>query len=167
MPRSVVRRLAGVALPGVLLSTLLAGCSSGGSGTPEPAAATGSASDPSGSTASSSPAAPATRVPARFRHPIPGMPAVQDGDVYAATRRQSQEQARVRHDPAYLYVPNSYGAPITTVIDQRTRKVVRVLHTGLLSQHVTPSWDLRRLYVEASESNRIDAIDPRTGRITH
>jgi DNA-binding beta-propeller fold protein YncE len=95
------------------------------------------------------------------------MPAVRDGDVYAATRWQSQERARVRHVPAYLYVPNSYGAPITTVIDQRTHKVVRILHTGMLSQHVTPSWDLRRLYVEASASNRIDAIDPSTGRITH
>ncbi|MGZ4466656.1 MAG: YncE family protein, partial [Nocardioides sp.] len=70
-------------------------------------------------------------------------------------------------EPAYLYVPNSFGDPITTVIDQHTRKVVRVLHTGYLSQHVTPAYDLRRLYVEASESNQIDALDPHTGRITH
>jgi len=59
-------------------------------------------------------------------------------------------------DPAYLYVPNAYGAPRTTVIDQRTRKVVRVLHTGTLSQHVTPSWDLRTLYVTTARQMRDD-----------
>jgi DNA-binding beta-propeller fold protein YncE len=93
------------------------------------------------------------------------MPRSENGDVYAATRA-GHLLPRVAHDPAYLYVPNSYGAPTTTVIDQRTRKVVRVLQTGYLSQHVTPSWDLRTLYVEASASNQLVAIDPATGRVT-
>jgi DNA-binding beta-propeller fold protein YncE len=92
------------------------------------------------------------------------MPAVHGHDVYAADRPRNV-RADVAQDPAYLYVPNSYGAPITTVIDQRTRKVVRVLHTGTLSQHVTPSYDLRTLYVEASVANTLVAINPATGRI--
>jgi DNA-binding beta-propeller fold protein YncE len=101
-----------------------------------------------------------------FRHPIPGMPASRSNHVYAATRANRLRRG-VQDDPAYLYVPNSYGPPITTVISQSTHRVVRVLQTGLLSQHVTPSYDLRSLYVEASASNRIDAIDPRTARIVH
>ena len=100
-------------------------------------------------------------MPAPFRSPLPGMP----NRARRRVRRDARRPLRpaVARDPAYLYVPNSYGAPITTVIDQRTRKVVRVLHTGTLSQHVTPSYDLRTLYVEASAANRLVAIDPRTG----
>jgi DNA-binding beta-propeller fold protein YncE len=94
------------------------------------------------------------------------MPRTLHSDVYAATTPRPLRRA-VARDPAYLYVPNSIGAPITTVISQRTHRVVKVLRTGELSQHVTPSYDLRRLYVEASASNQIDVIDPRTARITH
>ena len=99
-----------------------------------------------------------------FRNPLPGMPVPVSGDVYAATK-PNRVSARIAQEPAYLYVPNSYGAPVTTVIDQRTRKVVRVLRTGALSQHVTPSYDLRSLYVEASYANQLVAINPSTGRI--
>ncbi len=92
------------------------------------------------------------------------MPPVIGGNVYAAAGAGMLSPA-VAHDHAYLYVPNSYGAPYTTVIDQRTRRVVRILHTGSLDQHVTPAWDLRTLYVEASASNQLTTLDPRTGRI--
>lgn len=106
---------------------------------------------------------PAPPVAPQFRDPLPGMPPIRGGDVYGATR-----PGMVRHSvaaaPAYLYVPNSLGAPTTTVIDQRTRKVVRVIETGSISQHVTPSYDLTRTYVEASASNQIVHLDPMTGR---
>lgn len=92
------------------------------------------------------------------------MPPVIDDDVYAADG-PSDVSAKIADEPAYLYVPNSYGAPYTTVIDQRTHKIVRVLHTGLLNQHVTPSWDLKTLYVEASASNELVALNPHTARI--
>jgi len=119
----------------------------------------------SGSTSVSASARASRRPPAApFRDPLPGMPRSLDNQVYAANR-PGDVLPRVARDPAYLYVPNSYGAPTTTVIDQRTHKIVRVLHTGELSQHVTPSWDLRTLYVEASAANQLVAIDPRTGRI--
>lgn len=118
------------------------------------------------STPTTSPTTPTTTRPLapQFAHPLPGMPPVIDGDVYAADAPTMVSPA-IAHDPAYLYVPNSYGSPTTTVIDQRTHKIVRILPTGLLSQHVTPSWDLRTLYVEASESNQLTALNPRTGRI--
>jgi DNA-binding beta-propeller fold protein YncE len=119
-------------------------------------------------TASTSPTQPRThrraRLAPQFRNPLPGMPPVVGNDIYAAAAA-GRVSARIAHDPPYLYVPNSYGAPITTVISQRTHRVVRILHTGTLSQHVTPSWDLRTLYVEASGSNELVAINPRTARI--
>jgi DNA-binding beta-propeller fold protein YncE len=93
------------------------------------------------------------------------MPRAKPGHVYAFARA-GLLRARVSRDPAYLYVPNSYGAPVTTVIDQRTHRVLRTIRTGALSQHVTPSYDLRTLYVEASYSNRIVALDPATGKMT-
>src|SRR4051794_3360497 len=107
---------------------------------------------------------PARPVAPQFRHPLPGMPPVRGGDVYAAAA-PNRLATSVTGEPSYLYVPNSFGTPTTTVIDQRTHKIVRVLRTGELSQHVTPSWDLRSLYVEASAANQLVQINPHSGRI--
>ncbi len=141
----------------------LAGC--GGSPTaapPQPSRAPSTAA----AAAKQDAAGPASRppVPLPFRHLLPGMPPVEHGEVYAAARAGNVEPS-IAHEPALIYVPNSYGRPITTVISQKTHKVVRILHTGELSQHVTPSYDLKTLYVEASAANRLVALDPRTGRI--
>lgn len=167
-PAVLPRRQRAIATPLALvaLGVLAAGCSApnsahgGGSGTASPVA--GGATRTPGPEAASRSVPPGPAAP--FRHRLPGMPAVAGGNVYAETAA-GRLSRQVRHDPAYLYVPNSYGAPTTTVISQRTHKIVRVLTTGSLSQHVTPSWDLRTLYVEASEANQLVALDPRTGRI--
>ena len=58
------------------------------------------------------------------------MPPVIGNDVYSQDRA-GMLAPQVRHDPAYLYVPDSQGSTVT-VIDQRTRKVVRVIPTGYL-----------------------------------
>ena len=142
-----------------MVGATLGGCSVHRAAPASPAASP-SVTKPTPTRASSAPPV----VPAPFRDPLPGMPAAVPGQVYARAGA-GQLAPRAAGDPAYLYVPNAYGAPITTVIDQRTRKIVRVLHTGDLSQHVTPSWDLRTLYVEASASNQLVALDPATGRI--
>jgi DNA-binding beta-propeller fold protein YncE len=93
------------------------------------------------------------------------MPRPLPGGVYAADG-PGMVQRRLRHEPALLYVPDSEPDGHTTVISQRTHRIVRVLPTGGLDQHVTPSWDLRRLYVEASASDHLARIDPHTGRMT-
>jgi YVTN family beta-propeller protein len=62
-----------------------------------------------------------------------------------------------------VYVPNS-GSDTVDVIDQRTRKVVRHFAVGLLPQHVTPAYDLKRLYVLNDAGNSVTPIDPRTAR---
>jgi YVTN family beta-propeller protein len=69
----------------------------------------------------------------------------------------------VRNDPALVYVPNSKSNTVD-VIDQRTAKIVEHFSVGALPQHVTPSWDLRTLWVTNDVGNSLTPIDPRTGR---
>ena len=63
---------------------------------------------------------------------------------------------------ALVYVPNS-GSNTVDVIDQQTMKVVEHFDVGELPQHVTPSWDLRTLYVDNDRGNSLTPIDPTTG----
>jgi YVTN family beta-propeller protein len=131
----------------------LAGCGWGrdrGHATrPRPSAGTGSGDR-------GSPASPGGAAPA-------GMPSQLDpGDVYAADRPGMLSPV-VRGDPALVYVPNS-GSDTVDVIDQRTRKVVGHFPVGAEPQHVTPSWDLRRLWVGNDRGNSLTPIDPRTGK---
>jgi YVTN family beta-propeller protein len=61
-----------------------------------------------------------------------------------------------------VYVPNSESDTVD-VIDQHTMKIVGHFAVGGLPQHVTPSWDLRTLYVDNDHGNSLTPIDPNTG----
>jgi len=50
------------------------------------------------------------------------------------------------------------------VIDPRTFRIVDHFDVGASPQHVTPSHDLRTLYVASDAGNTVTPIDPRTGR---
>ncbi|HEV2760513.1 MAG TPA: YncE family protein, partial [Acidimicrobiales bacterium] len=67
--------------------------------------------------------------------------------------------------PLRAYVPNSDAASVS-VIDPTTMKVVDRFNVGTRPHHVTPSWDLTKLYVNNTEGNTLTEIDPRTGRPT-
>ena len=67
--------------------------------------------------------------------------------------------------PLRAYVPNSDAASVS-VIDPATMKVVDRFNVGTRPHHVTPSWDLTKLYVNNTEGNTLTEIDPRTGRPT-
>lgn len=84
------------------------------------------------------------------------------GGVYAADGA-GDLSAVVRHDPALVYVPNSQSNTVD-IISQRTLKVIGQFPTGALPQHVTPSYDLRTLYVDNDLGNSLTPVDPRTGR---
>jgi YVTN family beta-propeller protein len=73
--------------------------------------------------------------------------------------------ASVARFPPRVYVPDELNGTVT-VIDPRTFKILFRYSVGLSPEHVTPDWDLQRLYVEASFSNRLTVIDPLTGRPT-
>ena len=105
-------------------------------------------------------AAPAAAAPSR-----PALADPPTRNVYAAidTRRLAPT---VANDPHYVYVPN--GRPGTLeVIDPTTYRIVRTINFGAGSypEHVTPSWDMRRLYVDVDGNSELAVIDPRTGKL--
>src|SRR5438270_311483 len=137
------------ALAAVLALAALCGC--GG------ASRAGGARAGAGSPAQDSPAGSlAPTVPGR----VP--PALDPRDVYAADRAGNLSPV-VRADPALVYVPNSDSNTVD-VISQRTFRVIRHFAVGELPQHVTPSWDLRTLYVTNDLGNSLTPIDPRSAR---
>src|SRR5512133_665957 len=71
--------------------------------------------------------------------------------------------AVARRAPARVYVPNSAGDSVD-VIDPHTFKVVERFPVGASPQHVTPSHDLKTLYVNDDVGNTLTPIDPVTGR---
>ncbi len=90
-------------------------------------------------------------------------PAARDWNVWAATIT-SELPAAVADLPARLYVPNEADATVT-VVDVATKSVIDVLPVGILPEHVTPDWDLSRLYVSNYGSPFMSAMDARTGQL--
>src|SRR5260221_7924784 len=92
-----------------------------------------------------------------------GIPPLLDPhDVYAADRPGMLAPA-VRRFPSRVYVPNSESNTVS-VIDPHTYKVIDQFPVGLLPQHVTPSYDLKTLWVDNDEGNSLTPIDPATGK---
>jgi DNA-binding beta-propeller fold protein YncE len=83
-------------------------------------------------------------------------------DVYVADARGLLSPA-VHDAKPYVYVPNSDSNTVD-VIDQRTFRIVAHYGVGGLPQHVTPSYDLKTLYVDNDQGNSLTPLDPRTGR---
>ena len=107
---------------------------------------------------SSSPEAPAVSVT-----PAPSAgPAVRDSNLYAGAGLGAFSSA-VASFPARVYVPDEASGTVV-VIDPKTYKIVTRYKVGASPEHVTPDWDLQRLYVEASFGNRLTVIDPVSGR---
>jgi DNA-binding beta-propeller fold protein YncE len=116
---------------------------------------------PPPATTATQPARAARPAPHR---PVPHPPAAhrRRGDVYAADRPGDLAPA-VRRDPARVYVPDSQSDAVD-VISQRSGRVIDRFPVGAQPQHVTPSWDLRTLWVTNDQGNTLTPIDPRTGR---
>ncbi|MBA3843891.1 MAG: hypothetical protein H0X39_14975, partial [Actinobacteria bacterium] len=81
-------------------------------------------------------------------------------NVYAA---DTQLHGAARTARPLVYVPNSLSNSVD-VIDPHTFRIVDHFAVGALPQHVTPAWDLRRLYVLNDNGNSLTTIDPQTGR---
>ncbi|MBV9025484.1 MAG: YncE family protein [Streptomycetaceae bacterium] len=85
--------------------------------------------------------------------------------------------AAVKGDPQLVYVPNSGESGMhgmnnstnpdrnsVTVIDPRSFRIVGHFPVGGLPQHVTPSWDLKTLWADASGGNQLVPINPKTAK---
>jgi DNA-binding beta-propeller fold protein YncE len=106
-------------------------------------------------------AAIAELVPARLAGPARKTRAAKGENVYAADGAGMLSPA-VRSARPLVYVPNSQSDSVDE-IDPRTFKIVRHFAVGALPQHVTPSYDLKTLYVLNDLGNSLTPIDPRTG----
>jgi YVTN family beta-propeller protein len=89
-------------------------------------------------------------------------PLLSPRDVYAADRPGMLAPA-VRRFPSRVYVPNSESNTVS-VIDPGTYKVIDEFPVGSLPQHVTPSYDLKTLWVDNDEGNSLTPINPATGK---
>jgi YVTN family beta-propeller protein len=93
---------------------------------------------------------------------LPGMPPILDkNDIYAADHAGNLSPA-VRDFPSRVYVPNTESNTVT-VIDPATYKVIDSFRVGRLPQHVTPSYDLKTLWVLNDKGNSLTHINPATG----
>ena len=63
--------------------------------------------------------------------------------------------------PERVYVPNEADYTIS-IIDAASLKVVGTLQSGALPEHLTPDWDMSRLYVSNYASPFLTVVDPRT-----
>jgi YVTN family beta-propeller protein len=94
---------------------------------------------------------------------LPGMPPVLNPkDIYAADRPGDLSPV-VRNYPPRIYVPNS-GNRSVSVIDPATYRVIDKFRVGRQPQHVTPSYDLRTLWVLNDKGNSLTRINPATGK---
>ena len=97
-----------------------------------------------------------------FADPLPGMPPVLDrNDIYSADAPGDLSPV-VRKFPARVYVPNS-GSNSVDVIDPKTYRIIKHFRVGRQPQHVTPSYDLKTLWVLSDLGDSLTRIDPATG----
>jgi len=104
-----------------------------------------------------------TTGPAKAIATDPAVPPLLDPhDVYAADRAGMLAPA-VRSFPSRVYVPNSDSNTVS-VIDPHTYKVIDQFSVGLQPQHVTPSYDLKTLWVDNDQGNTLTPVDPASGK---
>ncbi|HXS93600.1 MAG TPA: cytochrome D1 domain-containing protein [Candidatus Limnocylindrales bacterium] len=97
-------------------------------------------------------------------NPLPGMPPVTNqNDIYSYDR-DNELSPTVAKFISRVYVPNTESNSVD-VIDPTTYKVVDHFRVGRLPQHVTPSWDLKSLWVLNDMGNSLTLIDPATAKV--
>ena len=104
-------------------------------------------------------AAPAPAV----TNPLPGMPPVIDANDIYSEDHAGKISPTAAKAIARIYVPNTISNTVD-VIDPATYKVVDHFIVGKQPQHVTPSYDLTRLWVLNDKGNSLTRIDPLTGK---
>ena len=108
--------------------------------------------------------AAATEEHRSIENPLPGMPPVLDpNDIYSADRANALDPA-VQGFVSRIYVPNTISDTVD-VIDPATYRVVDHFKVGRQPQHVTPSWDLKTLWVLNDKGNTLTRIDPKTAKL--
>ncbi|HJZ97145.1 MAG TPA: YncE family protein [Candidatus Solibacter sp.] len=95
---------------------------------------------------------------------LPGMPPIlKTDDIYAADTPNNLSPV-VRNFPERVYVPSNV-ANMLTVIDAKTYKIIARYRTGRQPQHVTPSYDLKTLWVLNDLSDSLMEINPANSQV--
>jgi YVTN family beta-propeller protein len=95
--------------------------------------------------------------------PLQGMPPiVNPQDIYSELTPNKFNPV-IKNYPHLIYVPNSKSNTVD-VIDQKTLKIINHFPVGKEPQHVTPSWDLKSLWVLSDLGDSLRRIDPATGK---
>jgi YVTN family beta-propeller protein len=138
----------------LLAASVLAACGSSGK-TAHSGMNTPGMSDMPGMSGSATPSAVGTSIPLSDGGAI--------GSVYAHDQA-GMLSAATKGDRSLIYVPN-HGSGTISVIDPVQKKVIDTFVSGPGTQHVIPSWDLKRLYAANDEGgNSLTPIDPKTGK---
>jgi YVTN family beta-propeller protein len=90
-----------------------------------------------------------------------GSEKIAETNVYANTAKTRVDK-RFAGIPERVYVPN-IGDGTVDVIDPKTLRVVDHYAVGQMPHHVTPSWDMKKLYVNNEASSSLTVIDPGSG----
>jgi YVTN family beta-propeller protein len=94
----------------------------------------------------------------------PGVPPNHDPDSLYFYDGAGMLSPKVASDPPRIYVPNT-GSNTVSVVDPSTFKVIKTIPVGKQPQHVSPSWDLRTLWVANDQGNSLTPINPNTGAV--
>jgi YVTN family beta-propeller protein len=85
------------------------------------------------------------------------------GSVVPTSAAEAGKSALGRY-PERVYVPNA-AAGTLQIIDPKTFEIIATHNVGRSPHHVTPSWDLTRLYVMNTGGNSLTVINPASGEI--
>jgi YVTN family beta-propeller protein len=146
-----LRRVALVALVGIIGTA----CTSA---SPTPSS---SASANAGAASASPTASPsAAQSTAPTTQPTATPPPV--GGVYAATV-SGKLDPRIASLPPRVYVPNEESGDVA-VIDPLTFRVIGRFKVSLSPEHITPDWDLSKLYVNNMGGSKLTVVDQKTSK---
>jgi YVTN family beta-propeller protein len=110
---------------------------------------------------------PMAQLPTLTPKSTPSASPTASGQVLSATDNiyysytQGLSAKVIRYLPR-VYVPNEYGASVS-VIDPSTFQVVDTLTGVMWPEHVTPDWDMTKLYIDGGDG-WLTVIDPTTGK---
>ena len=92
----------------------------------------------------------------------PGVPANHDPNNLYYYDGANLLSPKVANDPPRIYVPNTESNTVS-IVDPSTYKVIKTIPVGKQPQHVSPSWDLKTLWVANDQGNTPDTDQPDDG----
>lgn len=142
----------------LLAGALVAACSATPQTTPGASSTTASTSPSSAPSASGAVAGSPEATEAPSAEPTASPPPI--GGVYAGPA-SGQLDPRVANLPPRVYVPNETSNDVA-VIDPQTFEVVGRIKAGAAPEHISPDWDLSKLYVSNMNGATLTVLDPVT-----